>query len=646
MEKLFLSFREEHLSEVLQLAQGFQGIQIETGYESSIPSAQKAEIDKTIRETEEAIAEIQSARSILKGRESNGLLSAFTSGGEKTLSIEAFTKTVEESDWRRILGEVIDTDRWLQDNRKRRRQVTKQLEETKIWEPLRCNPSDFQKLHRATAVFGSVHEKHWDELAESLTQHEDDGVAFERVIQEGDRVYCLVIFHNSISEQINIYLNEVSFSAEEYPFDKPCASVKRDLEREEKKLLEDEIEINRQIVAQAKYDEILAFAEDYNLNALLRMQMSLDVTYEGEDIEIEGWILADRSKQFEALLEKHIPRAEYRLVISPVREKDIGEVPIQLKNGRLTRHYERLTEMFSLPRYDEIDPTPVMTIFYLVFFGMMVADFGYGLAIFLVGLVVRRFLKLKRSTKSFIDFLYFLSFPIMGWGLIFGAVFGLSLPFGLLSVTVDIITLTLISLVLGYLHIMTGLVLQIINQFKRKNYYEGLTGGLAWFLTFLGGGLMILSAFLPIPILFWIGAVLLGLGLGMTLLVPAIQYGKRWLAGFGKGLYTLYGATSYMGDFISYTRLMALGVAGGSVALAFNTILGYLPLVLRFTLGIVLAIVLHGLNIFLSMLSAYVHGIRLQFIEFFGKFYTGGGKKFEAFKVAEKNVIISETSEE
>jgi V/A-type H+-transporting ATPase subunit I len=112
--------------------------------------------------------------------------------------------------------------------------------------------------------------------------------------------------------------------------------------------------------------------------------------------------------------------------------------------------------------------------------------------------------------------------------------------------------------------------------------------------------------------------------------------------GVGKGLYALYGATSYLGDFISYARLMALGVAGGSVALAFNTILAFLPLPVRLTLGIALAVVLHALNIFLSMLSAYVHGMRLQFIEFFGKFYTGGGKRFEPFKAAERNVIIIE----
>ena len=333
------------------------------------------------------------------------------------------------------------------------------------------------------------------------------------------------------------------------------------------------------------------------------------------------------------------------MVVSSVKEKDVDEVPIKLKNNKFISVYEQLTEMFSLPKYNEVDPTPVMTIFYMIFFGMMVADVGYGLAVFLVGVIARRVLKLKRSTRSFIDFLYFLSFPMMGWGLIYGSFCGLELPFGLISVQNDIITMIIIAIALGYFHIMAGLILLMINHAKLKKYYDMLSGGLAWLLTFIGGGIMIVAVattWFAGDMVFWIGAVVLGVGVAMIILVPAIQGGKRWLGGFFKGLYALYGATSYLGDFVSFSRLMALGVAGGSVALAFNKILGFLPLAAQLTLGVVLAVVLHGLNIFLSMLSAYVHGIRLQFIEFFGKFFTGGGKRFEPFKAAEKNVIITD----
>ena len=645
MEKLTLTFKADYLDDVLQLMQGFQGIHIETGFESTIPLAKKVEIDKEIREIEKNLQEIQAAHSVLKGRESTNILSFFKNSEEKKLSISELKKTVEEGNWEKILEEVIHTDRWLQNNRKRRLEVTELIDELKLWEHLSYNPLDFNKLHRTTAFFGSVHKKHNEDFLENLLKNEDDGIYFEKITEAEDRVYFLLICHNSLIDKLNIFINEFSFSAEEYPFDKPQSEIRKDLETEENQLLEDEKEIDRLIIKQSMYNEILIFAEDYNLNSLLRKKKSLDVTYDDENITINGWIIAERREQFRKLLSKHMPKDDYLVLTSSVKEKDIDNVPIKLKNGKLVTVYERLTEMYSLPRYNEIDPTPVMTIFYSIFFGMMVADMGYGLAIFLVGLIVKKYLKVKRSTRSFVDFLFYLSFPIMGWGLIYGSFCGLKLPFGLISVTVDIFPMIIISITLGFFHIMAGLVLQMLNQIKLKNYFDMMTGGLAWFLTFFGGGIMIITKAVPwlsVNILFWAGSVISGIGLAMTVLVPAVQYGKRWYAGIGKGLYSLYSATSYLGDFVSFSRLMALSVAGGSVALAFNEILTFLPLPVRLTLGIVLAVVLHGINIFLAMLSAYVHGIRLQFIEFFGKFYTGGGKKFEPFKAAEKNVIISE----
>ena len=649
MEKLNLTFKEEHLDEILSLMQGFQGVHIETGFEASIPLDIKLETDITIRETEKSLEEIQAARNIIKSRKPSGMLSSIRNSEEKKLSIAEFTKIVEESDWEKVLEEVIGTDRWLMDNRKRRKEVTSLLNKMTLWENLNCNPIDFDKLQRSAVFFGSVHEKHGDEFAEVLSGYEEEGVAFERGAHDGDRVYFLLFCHIDFTATLNKIMTEFSFSEEEYPFDKPQLEAKKDLEQEEKNLLEDEKEINDLIVKQAKYEETLAFAEDYNLNILIRKKMTLEVAYTEDGVVIEGWIISEGRKNFEKLLAKNVPSGDYRLNISPVKDSDVDNVPIKLKNSKLVKVYERLTEMYSLPRYNEIDPTPVITVFYLIFFGFMIADVGYGLAVFLIGLLVRRVLKVRRSTRGFIDFLYYLSFPIMAWGFVFGVFCGFKLPYTApLSVTVDIIPMTFLSVILGYLHIMTGLILCVINQIKLKKYYDMVSSGLAWFVGFLGGGIMLLSSVVPFfksDILFIVGAVLTGLGLAAVIICPAIQYGKRWPAGVGKGLYALYGATGYLGDFISYARLMALGVAGGSVALAFNTILSFLPLVLRFTLGIALAVILHALNIFLSMLSAYVHGMRLQFIEFFGKFYTGSGRRFTPFKAAEKNVVITDSTD-
>ena len=645
MEKLELTFKSGHLDETLQLIQRFNGVQIETGLETTIPQDKRAILDKEIRTIERNLQEIRAAIHILKGRESAKTLSMLKGNEEKRLSIAQLSEIVESSNWKQVYEEVIHTDRCLQDNRQRRHEINESLDALKIWEPLNCNPLDFEKLNRAKAVFGSVHEKHAAEFAVSLSRFEEDGSHFEQVTIHADRVYFLIVYHTGLSQDVGRLLNEFSFSSESYPFNAGQAAARAKLKEEEASLLAEEAGIIQLVEVQSVYDEILLYAEDYNLNMLLRRKKALEVLYDGDNVTINGWILSEKRRLFETALSESIPAEDYTLIIRRADENDIGSIPIKLKNNRFVSIYERLTSMYSLPRYNELDPTPVMTVFYLLFFGLMVADIGYGLAVFLVGIVARRILKVKRSTRGFMDFLFYLSFPIMAWGFVYGSFFGMEIYIGLITVRTDVIKMTILSIALGYLHIMTGLVLNMINQIRLKKYTEMMTGGLCWFLAFLGGGIMILENFVPFlrsSVLFVTGLLITAIGGAMIILVPAIAYGKRWYAGVGKGLYTLYGATSYLGDFVSYTRLMALGVAGASVANAFNTILDFLPFALKVTLGVVLAVALHALNIFLSMLSAYVHGIRLQFIEFFNKFYTGGGRPFEPFKAAEKNVIITD----
>lgn len=154
-----------------------------------------------------------------------------------------------------------------------------------------------------------------------------------------------------------------------------------------------------------------------------------------------------------------------------------------------------------------------------------------------------------------------------------------------------------------------------------------------------------------------IGMFVPGMGLLMTIgagiaitnaigivIVSVVQ--AKSLLGLGTGLYNLYNASGYVGDLVSFTRLMALGLSGASIGSAFNLIVGLFPPVGRFTIGVVLFILLHAINLFLSLLSGYVHGARLIFVEFFGKFYEGGGKPFTPLKSAEKYVKITKSHSE
>jgi len=300
--------------------------------------------------------------------------------------------------------------------------------------------------------------------------------------------------------------------------------------------------------------------------------------------------------------------------------------------------FEMLTEMYSLPKYDEIDPTPWMTPFYYVFFGMMVADLGYGGLMALVTTIGLHFFRLPKGTKRFMKLFQTLSGPTMIWGLIYGSFFGATLPFHLLSPAKDFMAIFGLSMIFGGIQLFTGLYLAAKENIRKKDFLAAVNQGFSW--QGLLAGLLVAAAgnwLFTAPALVTLGLIIAGLSGLLIVIVPIIK-GKSKVGGFFMGIYDLYGVTSYIGDFVSYSRLMALGISGGSIAAAFNLLVGYMPPVARFSVGIILLVILQALNIFLSLLSAYVHAARLQYVEFFGKFFTGGGRAFDTFKPSEKYV--------
>jgi V/A-type H+-transporting ATPase subunit I len=316
------------------------------------------------------------------------------------------------------------------------------------------------------------------------------------------------------------------------------------------------------------------------------------------------------------------------------------EIPTKLKNPTLVRPFEMLTEMYSLPKYEEVDPTPWFMPFYFVFFGMMVADAGYGI-LMLAGTTIALLKILPRGMERFMRFFQVLAIPTIIWGLVYNSFFGFSLGYPpILSTSEDVISILILSIVFGVIQIFIGLGLAARENIRAKNYLGAISNGFAWQGMMIGAvvaglGKMILDS----QALFKIGV---GLAIASALLVvvtPMMQ-SKSKIKGLAKGAYDLYGISGYIGDLVSYTRLMALGISGGSIAAAFNMLVSYMPPVARFTVGILLMVALHGLNIFLSLLSAYVHGARLQYVEFFGKFYEGGGRAFRPLKTEEKYINI------
>ncbi|WP_338487797.1 V-type ATPase 116kDa subunit family protein [Ruoffia tabacinasalis] len=208
-----------------------------------------------------------------------------------------------------------------------------------------------------------------------------------------------------------------------------------------------------------------------------------------------------------------------------------------------------------------------------------------------------------------------------------------------MNLSSQVIEVMIFSVALGLVHLLVGYSLKFYLTMKEKDYGSSYLDALQQILMLIGGAILAINFILEIPLLNTIGLVLL-LGNVIGMIVVNMIVAKNPLIGLGQGAFGLIDLAGMIGDIVSYTRLTALAVAGANIGMAFNLIVGLLPPFVRFTVGILLFLALHALNIFITYLGAYVHSMRLQFVEFFGKFYESGGKAFKPLSPLEKEVWI------
>mgnify|MGYP003105751932 CR=1 FL=1 len=403
-----------------------------------------------------------------------------------------------------------------------------------------------------------------------------------------------------------------------------------------------------------RYDDILIELDAVN-TVLSRNQVIENFLNSRHVIYMEGWVPEKDIPGLYNILDRMLPQSYY-LEAEDVSPED-AETPVKLKNKGIFTYFESITEMFSLPAYQELDPTSILTIFYLIFFGMMVGDVGYGLILTLGCFFALRWIDFKEKTRRSVKMFFYLGISVILCGFLYGSMFGITIfapvpvkgggfkP--ILDTQTDIVFMLVLSLVIGVIHIFSGLVMKGLNSYIQKDYAGIFCDSVLWMLTLASGILLLLT-----------GAGMLDLGspklfgiiFGICIAGLAATQGRssKTLGGkIGGGLYGVYGLTSYIGDIVSYTRIVALGLSGAYIAFSFNLMSGLIPGVLgKLVFGTLIAVFGQALNLGLSLLGAYVHSCRLQYVEFFGKFYKGGGKAYRPFQVENDYISIKSTNQE
>ncbi|CUQ07930.1 V-type ATP synthase subunit I [Clostridium baratii] len=551
--------------------------------------------------------------------------------GKRALTLEELKAEVEKSAWEELYEKVKEKDVHLAnlDNEK-----TKLEGEIDSLKPLEGLDVSFEELNGMNTPYflGSVAKQYEDELVSGLSKG-----YIEIISRDNQDVYFLALANREDKEEIEEVLRGFGFSAfKTERTETPIKVIHTNMDRIEK-IEGEKFLIKEELSALDEEVKYLELAYEYYHNEYTRTLVNTNFLKTDKVSLIQGWVAYSDNDELTKIVKDTLGE-DYYLSFAEVKDEEIDDVPIRLKNNDLNKSFENITEMYSLPRYNEIDPTPLLAPFFLIFFGMMVADAGYGLLILIGSLVALKVFNLDDSQKQFAKFFMYLSIPTIIFGFIYGSFFGDFINLDgvkLIDPSKDVNTILVASVVFGVIQIFFGLGIKAYVLIRDGRPLDALYDVGSWVLTLVSIGVFAMGS----GSIATIGKY--GMIVGMIAIVLTQGRHMKSVGGkLGQGLYALYGITGYVGDLVSYTRLMALGLAGGSIAGALNLIIGMFPTVALIILGPVIFILAHIFNLGLSLLGGYVHTCRLEYVEYFSKFYEGGGRPFEPFKTLDKFIKI------
>ena len=439
----------------------------------------------------------------------------------------------------------------------------------------------------------------------------------------------LMIFHKRYSQQVHAFIYSVNVNEvrlpQEYigkPFYEMFAQIETNKiqKTEEMKLIDEKLAglsvawYQELIMLKKMFEDIGGELEEFNKFGCSEFAFV-----------VMGWI----PKKFLERVKEAVTNAYgERVVIQElvVSSEEMEKAPTFYDNPRWVKPFEFIMKLVRPPMYSEIDPSPILAIFFPIFFGLMVGDIGYGLVIFAFALIIKKKFRAMEFVQNLTDILIISSIPTIIFGFLFGEFFG---DFGemmgwlhpvyFLGVTWNrmeaIIPMLIFAIVIGVIHVFLGLIIGIINEITRKNKKH---------LSEKVGMLLALSGLIAI----------IALALEM---IPAWTIYPTIIIGIIALLLIIYGAgamgpmeiMSTVGNILSYARLMAIGLASVILAFVANKLGGEMEVL---AVGILIAVLLHALNIALAMFSPSIHSMRLHLVEFFSKFYEGGGTVYKPFK--------------
>lgn len=592
-----------------------------------------------------------------------GLLSSFEGRRELTADqYEAAAARIPET--RETAERILSLSREIAEGRAEIQRLQTQIDALSPWLSLDI-PMQFKGTKRTRVFVGTLpEERTLEQVLTGLAEEAPkvSGIHAEILSTSADQTCLFVICGRKDAFAMEAALRGIGFSYPASPSDKPpkeqCEGLRARIAQAQDRIRRAEEEIR----SFADKREDLEFLSDYESMRLEKYQVLGRLRQSRHTFIVEGYV----PQREAAALERQLSdRYDAAVEIEPLSDQD--DPPVLLENNAFAAPVEPVLESYSMPARGEVDPCTVMAVFYYVLFGLMLSDAAYGLIMVVgCGALLAKFRNMESGMKKTLQMFLYCGISTMFWGVMFGSYFGdvvdvvASTFFGK-DVTIppvwfipvdEPMRLLVFSFLLGIIHLFAGLAMKLYQLCKAKQYKDALYDVIFWYLL-VGGGIIYLLTMDMVVNMLGLGfqlpaavgnvaAVFAAIG-AVGIVFTAGRESRSPFKRLLKGLYGLYNISGYLSDILSYSRLLALGLATGVIASVFNQmgsmagggVAGAIVFILVFLIG-------HTLNIGINVLGAYVHTNRLQYVEFFGKFFEGGGRKFNPFSAKTKYYKIRE----
>ena len=664
MQKISISAHRSNRKAILETLQKLEVIQVveadldETGLRHKNTADARATFEKNADLADQALAILDKYVP-----EKQGMLSGLA--GKELIDDASFDKVVEsQQDCMAVARKIVRNEKEISECSGNILKNENQKESLVPWMNLDV-PMSFTGTDKTAAFIGSVQGVCDEAQVYALIKEKTEGIEELSVTvlsSESDMTNIFVLCLKEAREKVESALRSLGFAKPPQAVLGVPKKVAEDLDRDTEKQKTEIERLKKGIEEYAGSREDLRVVSDYYRTRAEKYRLLGTIPQTRKAFFIEGWVPKESAEAVAKLLtEKYGAVVDYE-------EKKEGEIePTLLRNNKFSRNYEPVLASYGLPQHGKVDPTTIMSFFYMFFFGMMLSDAGYGLLMVIgCGIALLKFPRMAQGMRKMLTMFFWCGVSTVFWGIMFGGFFGDVIDvvaktfFGYTGDKIvkplwfDPLTspmrLLIWCMLFGIIHLFFGLGIKGYQYLKDGDIVGFVSDIIAWYAFLIGLILMLLPTDLFANIAQmqfnfppFVAPLAKGLAIGgmVVILLMSGRANKNWGLRIALGAYDIYGVTGWLSDALSYSRLLALGLATGVIASVINTMAamvgegkGIIGLIIFFIIFIIGSV----LNFAINLLGAYVHTNRLQYVEFFGKFYDGGGEPFEPFETKTKYI--------